>query len=166
MVAGHNVKNENAKFWHFPAGGTPPLRGGGAAAGGPPGPPGRDRWIRLCQVRLRHAASVLGIIDGFGVACCRISSCCELAYEAGMPEVQLFWVPWRSMLFPWAPRTPPPALDPGRAISEPGFSILCTICALGDPPRRRGLLGFTRTVPRDAPAQLICVSQPKQTSPG
>ena len=82
-------------------------------------------WIRLCQVRLRHAASVLGIIDGCVVACCRIFfksdlayeagmpedrwfvgcmlpdfPCCELAYEAGMPEDQLFWVPRRSRLFP------------------------------------------------------------------
>ncbi len=26
--------------------------------------------------------------------------CCELAYEAGMPEDQPFWVPRRSRLFP------------------------------------------------------------------
>ena len=48
-------------------------------------------WVRLCQVRLRHAASVLGIIDGRLAACCWILFFCyELAYEAGMPEDQLF----------------------------------------------------------------------------
>ena len=59
-----------------PNGGSRAVRHGGAARtppfGAPSAPLRRGHWIRLCQVRLRHAASVLGIIDGCVVACCRI----------------------------------------------------------------------------------------------
>ncbi len=44
-------------------------------------------WIRLCQVRLRHAASVLGIIGRTRRVPLPPP---KLAYEAGMPEDQLF----------------------------------------------------------------------------
>ena len=94
----------------------PPLRG--------PPPPPRGHWIRLCQVRLRHAASVLGIIDGCVVACCRTflirprlrgrhargSMVCGL-HAAGFFLLQTrlrgrhargsaFWIPRRSRLLP------------------------------------------------------------------